>query len=59
MLAEAFTDERVTTVIAHTLAEHNASTRVLENTGLRYEGEAEEDGEVVWRFSLTRRASGG
>jgi hypothetical protein len=28
-------------------------------TGLRYEGEAEEDGEVVWRFSLTRRASGG
>ena len=59
MLAEAFTDERVTTVIAHTLAERNASTRVLEKTGFRYDGEAEEDSEVVWRFSLTRRASGG
>jgi [ribosomal protein S5]-alanine N-acetyltransferase len=59
MLAEAFTDERVTTVIAHTLAERNASTRVLEKTGFRYDGEAGEDGEVVWRFSLTRRASGG
>ncbi len=56
MLAEAFTDERVTSVIAHTLAEHNASNRVLEKAGFQYDGEALEDGEVVWRFSLARSA---
>ncbi len=54
MLAEAFTDERVTVVIAHTLAEHNASNSVLVKAGFRYDGEALEEGEVVWRFSLAR-----
>ena len=58
MLAEAFADERVTAVIAHTLRERNASNRVLEKAGFRFEGEAQEDEEVVWRFSLTRPASG-
>jgi RimJ/RimL family protein N-acetyltransferase len=58
MLAEAFADERVTTVIAHTLPERNASNRVLEKAGFRLDGEAQEDGEVVWRFSLTRTADG-
>ena len=58
MLAEAFADERVTAVIAHTLPERNASNRVLEKAGFRFEGEAQEDDEVVWRFSLTRPASG-
>jgi [ribosomal protein S5]-alanine N-acetyltransferase len=58
MLAEAFSDERVTEVIAHTLADRNASNRVLEKTGFRYDGEARENGEVVWRFSLIRPASG-
>ena len=48
MLAEAFADERVTTVIAHTLPERNASNRVLEKAGFRFEGEAQEDDEVVW-----------
>src|SRR5687768_16584537 len=57
MLAEAFADERVTAVIAHTLPERNASNRVLEKAGFRFEGEAQEDDEVVWRFSLTRPAS--
>jgi [ribosomal protein S5]-alanine N-acetyltransferase len=59
MLAEAFADERVTAVIAHTLPERNASNRVLEKAGFQCEGEAQEGGEVVWRFSLTRPPSGG
>jgi [ribosomal protein S5]-alanine N-acetyltransferase len=54
MLAEAFADEAVTTVIAHTLPEPNASTRVLEKAGFRFDGEAREDGDVVWRFALDR-----
>jgi ribosomal-protein-alanine N-acetyltransferase len=44
----------VTTVVAHTLPEWNASNRVLEKTGFRLDGEAAEDGEVVWRFSHAR-----
>jgi RimJ/RimL family protein N-acetyltransferase len=55
MLLEAFADERVTTVIAHTLPEGNASNRVLEKAGFQYEGEARENEEVVWRFSTKRR----
>ena len=54
MVAEAFADERVTKVIAHTLPERNASTRVLEKVGFQFDGEALEDGELVWRFSLHR-----
>jgi RimJ/RimL family protein N-acetyltransferase len=49
----------VTVVIAHTQAERNASTRVLEKAGFRYDGNAQEDGHVVWRFSLARPASRG
>ena len=48
MLAEAFADERVTAVIAHTLPERNASNRVLEKAGLRFEG----------RLRRTTRSSG-
>jgi len=54
MVEEAFADESVTAVIAHTLAERNASNRVLEKAGFRLDGEADEDGEKVWRFSLAR-----
>ena len=54
MVAEAFADERVTTVIAHTLAERNASNRVLEKVGFRYDGEAVQRGMIVWRYALTR-----
>ena len=50
MLAEAFSDERVASVIAHTLAERNASNRVLEKAGFEYDGEAREDGRRVWRY---------
>jgi RimJ/RimL family protein N-acetyltransferase len=56
MVAEAFADERVTAVIAHTLPERNASNRVLEKAGFRFDGAAQEDDELVWRFSLTRPA---
>jgi ribosomal-protein-alanine N-acetyltransferase len=59
MVSEAFADERVSAVIAHTLAEHNASNRVLEKVGFEFDGEAQEDGETVWRFRLVRSASGG
>jgi [ribosomal protein S5]-alanine N-acetyltransferase len=55
MVAEAFADPRVGAVIAHTLAERNASNRVLEKCGFRFDGEALERGRVVWRFSLARR----
>ena len=54
MVAEAFADDRVSTVIAHTLAERNASNRVLEKAGLTFDGEASEGGDVVWRYSLGR-----
>ncbi len=57
MIAEAFADPRVAVVIAHTLAERNASNRVLEKVGFHHDGEAEEESEVVWRYSLLRPAS--
>jgi RimJ/RimL family protein N-acetyltransferase len=57
MVAEAFASDRVTAVIAHTLPERNASTRVLEKNGFRLDGEEAQDDKVVWRFSLTRETS--
>lgn len=54
MLEEAFGDDRVAAVIAHTLPERNASNRVLEKAGFSFDGEAKEDGETVWRFRLAR-----
>jgi ribosomal-protein-alanine N-acetyltransferase len=54
MLEEAFGDDRVAVVVAHTLPERNASNRVLEKAGFSFDGEAEEDGETVWRFRLAR-----
>jgi [ribosomal protein S5]-alanine N-acetyltransferase len=59
MIAEAFADDGVTAVIAHTLPEPNASNRVLEKTGFRYDGEAQEHGEPVWRYSLARHSKAG
>lgn len=57
MVAEAFADEQVRRVIAHTLPELNASNRVLRKVGLGFEGEAREDGELVWRYVLDRPLS--
>jgi ribosomal-protein-alanine N-acetyltransferase len=56
MVAEALADARVSTVIAHTLPERNASNRVLEKAGFRFDSEAKEGTRPVWRFSLTRPA---
>ena len=58
MVAEAFADGRVSTVIAHTLPERNASNRVLEKAGFHHDGQAQERGEIVWRYRLTRPARG-
>jgi RimJ/RimL family protein N-acetyltransferase len=54
MVAEAFADDRVIEVIAHTLPERNASTLVLEKAGFSYDREIAEDGEVVWRHAIRR-----
>jgi len=50
----AVTMQDVTDVIAHTAAEHNASTRILEKIGMKLAGEAEEEGMPIWRWSLGR-----
>jgi RimJ/RimL family protein N-acetyltransferase len=55
MLREAFADESVSAVIAHTLPERNASNRVLEKTGFTHDGEAaDDDVGTVWRFRRER-----
>jgi [ribosomal protein S5]-alanine N-acetyltransferase len=59
IVAEAFADDRVDAVIAHTLTESNASNRVLEKVGFRFDGEARERDTPVWRYSLSRPAGGG
>jgi ribosomal-protein-alanine N-acetyltransferase len=46
----------VRAVIAHTLPQRNASNRVLEKVGFAFDDETLEDGDVVWRFVLTRPA---
>ena len=50
MVAEAFGAPEVREVMAHTLPEVNASNRVLEKAGFAFDGEAQEDGQKVWRF---------
>jgi len=40
----------VTLVTAHTAAERNASTRILEKIGMRLVGEEVEEGATVWRW---------
>lgn len=54
MVAEAFANPDVRAVVAHTLAERSASTRVLEKAGFGFDAEAVEDGTDVWRFRLAR-----
>jgi aromatic-L-amino-acid/L-tryptophan decarboxylase len=43
-------DTRVKTIRAHTLAEPNASTRVLEKCGFVRAGESIDEGQTVWRW---------
>lgn len=54
MLAEAFADERVAAVIAHTLPERNPSNQLLENAGFRLDGVADDGEQIAWRFVLHR-----
>ena len=54
MLDQAFADDRVDSVIAHTLPEHNASTRVLEKSGFGLDGETREGDMTAWRWRLER-----
>lgn len=57
MLEYAFSHAEVTSVLAHTLPEKNASTRVLQRVGFKHVGTVHDpdDGEV-WRWSLSREA---
>jgi RimJ/RimL family protein N-acetyltransferase len=52
MLAEAFSDDAVTAVIAHTLPQRNPSNRVLDKVGFTFDRQVHEDGDIVWRFTL-------
>ena len=54
MLAEAFADPRVERVLAHTLPEPNASNRVLDKCGFRFEGTAFVRGMSVWKYAAAR-----
>ena len=51
----AFSHPHIKTVDAHTLAEPNASTRVLEKVGMKHVGTAQDpDVGEVWHWSLDR-----
>ena len=39
-------------ITAHTLPEHNASTRILEKIGMRFVCEELEEGEPVWLWQI-------
>ena len=54
MLGFAFAHPEVTTVCAHTLPHLTPSIGVLEKTGFRFAGQAEEEGMVVVRFEIAR-----
>jgi RimJ/RimL family protein N-acetyltransferase len=55
MLEYAFSNPAVKRVVAHTLPEPNASTRVLERIGMKHLGAIEDpqDG-VIWRWRVSR-----
>jgi RimJ/RimL family protein N-acetyltransferase len=44
---------RISTIVAHTLPDHNASTSVLRRLGFQHAGEVEDPDEgTVWRWEL-------
>src|SRR5262249_43634614 len=52
----AFASAEVREVVAHTLPERNASTRILEKVGMKRVGEARDpDAGLVWRWALPAR----
>jgi RimJ/RimL family protein N-acetyltransferase len=55
MIDYAFSHEEVSAVIAHTLAQTNASNRVLQKVGMQFIAEVEDPEEgKVWRWQITR-----
>jgi ribosomal-protein-alanine N-acetyltransferase len=50
LLDQAAAMPDVTTVMAHTSPETNASTRILQKIGMAFAGDEEEEGERVWRW---------
>jgi Acetyltransferases, including N-acetylases of ribosomal proteins len=55
LIDHAFSHTNIRKVDAHTLAEHNASTRVLEKTGMAHVGIAHDpDVGEVWHWSLRK-----
>jgi RimJ/RimL family protein N-acetyltransferase len=58
LISHALASGRVRTIRAHTLPQHNSSTRVLMKCGFTFIGEVThaEDG-VVWRWEMPREAA--
>lgn len=55
MVAHAFDRPDVDHIIAHTLAEENASTNVLKKVGFRFDAEVDDpDDGPIWRWRLDR-----
>ena len=58
LVEKAFTHPEVEFVLAHTLAERNPSTRVLEKAGFTLDGELNDpDDGPIWRWKLLGRKS--
>jgi ribosomal-protein-alanine N-acetyltransferase len=55
LVERAVTLQDVTAVIAHTAAENNASSRILEKIGMRFAGEAQEEGVAMWRWEMAEK----
>jgi RimJ/RimL family protein N-acetyltransferase len=54
MLVEAFASPEVERVIAHTLAEPNASNHILEKLGFQKVATVQDGDQPVWRYELER-----
>jgi [ribosomal protein S5]-alanine N-acetyltransferase len=55
MIAYAFSHQEVRAVIAHMLAQTNASNRVLQKVGMQFMAEVDDPEEgKVWRWQLSR-----
>ncbi|MBK8955218.1 MAG: GNAT family N-acetyltransferase [Saprospiraceae bacterium] len=53
LVANAFTNPKVNTIVAHTLSEENASTRILKKIGFNKLGEIHDpDDGLIWRWEL-------
>ncbi|MBX3413892.1 MAG: GNAT family N-acetyltransferase [Pirellulales bacterium] len=60
LIARAFAEPVVSRVIAHTLAEPNASNRLLQRCGLKLAGEiVDPDDGPIWRWEIDRAAYNG